>query len=308
MQAKYQEDDFVGEVSNPRMSSEIPGRLEIKLRTSQKKNVDFGAAYLTTEEGGGYPCIVQKIRNLQGIQEHQHEFEVTLESGIFPQMEHTRLLFQKQKPIIPMFVGDVVDHFLLPVVTHNYVGIRIQPVPQDTLLNPEGVLRPYGNIHLISSSGESHMAVIRGSSRPYFNISNPGGIWMQDLSIEGVSFEQARKIEKIIQLGGPQATTAIGNVMDIQSITNGAKKVELRISMLQTGLMCKSGGETQTISKSGQWFPISIQSIATLSSSTPKSSRKSQNTYFMTVENMTVEQAADWRMIIQEPPPLEIGV
>ncbi len=313
MQEEYRESSFSGEISNPQVLSEDPEVFEFRLRPLREGMIDSGVAYLLTEAGKSYPALVRAIRypqdrspELQVKQRHHEEQYVTLEGITSAQANQVHQLIQRQEPKILAFVGALMHHFSLPILPQGCVGIRVRPIRHDSLLNPDGVLLGRGMIHLIASSGEVYRATIRGSSRSHFDMSSHTTAWTQDLFLEGITFEQVQYIQRVTQEVGPQATTSIGSILTTQATDGEPETIELHVRMLQQGLMRKSGGEAQLISRSGAIFSIVIHHITPLSTFHVTPSGRSRREYLISVEGIPVSQAEEMQTLIQEPAQLEI--
>ncbi|MGB8346111.1 MAG: hypothetical protein WCD86_14600 [Ktedonobacteraceae bacterium] len=313
MQTEHGKSVFVGEVRHPKMLLETSGSIGFDLQPLRGEQLDFGIVYLTTEADKLYPAVVRMIRYAKSsssvsitTQAYQEKLSITVEGITFAQAQQARRLCQRQEPRALTFIGDVIDHFSLPVVTQDYIGIRVRPIQHDALLGLTGILKMRETIDLISLSGKHYTATIHSASRPYLDISRSDELWTQDLSVEGITLEQAQNIQRIIQMGGPQNTTALGAISTFQTTQHGIAGIELHVRMLQRGLMRKSGGEAYLISQSGEMWPVVIQHLATLSPSRAASSIRQRNEYLLTIENIPLKQIEEAQTIIQWPSPLEI--
>lgn len=312
MQSAYGNNAFVGEVHYPQIVLETSSSIRFDLQHLQGKQLDAGIVYLSTEAEQLYPAVLRAIQypsrddssSSPVIQADQETLSVTVEGITFTQAQQARRLYQKQEPRLLAFCGEVIDHFSLPVITQGRVGIRIRPLRYDTLSGWAGSLKIRDAIDLVSLSGNHYTATIHSASRPYFDVSRPGELWTQDLSVEGITFEEVQDIRWIMQMGGLHRTAALGAISAFQPMQRDRVGIELRVHMLQKGLMRKSGGEAYLISQSGEMWPIVIQHLTFLPS--PRADSLHQNKYSMIIENIPLKLVEEAQSIIQWPPPLEI--
>lgn len=213
-------------------------------------------------------------------------------------------MIQKQEPKILAFIGEARNPFHLPRVTRGFVGLQIRPLQQSDLLHPYGAFRPYGMIHLISSFHEIYVVTIHGSGRPFFDQSKQSQMWQRDITVDGITLNQAQSIHKVLQFVGPQGTKAIGTILGTEQSTQRWKSIDLYIAMLQCGLMRKGESKAQLIDTSGEVYPVIIRQITALqTANTTTKIRKRE--YIITVDGITSVQSTTLQTLIQEPEPLK---
>ncbi len=304
-----QESTFIGEVSNPLSLPELPTRIEFSMRSLQKGTLLYGAAQMTTRSGIVYPVVIRTIlRSQSGSlsgKEVAEEQRVTVEGISFTQATQMHRLIQKQTPKILAFIGEARNPFSSDTITRGFMGFHVHPVQQNDLLQPDGVLRPYGTVHLVSSSGNVYPVTIRGSGRPHFDRAKHDYTWDQEIAVDGITLDQAQNIYSMTQNVGPEGTTAIGIILQANRSSDRSGNFDLHVRMLQCGLMRKEGGTAQLVSTSGEAYPVLIREIHAVSSPDTSLLEERRSMYIMSVDGITLSQAQKVQTLVQEPKALD---
>ncbi len=187
------------------------------------------------------------------------------------------------------FTGEVSNPFSSPTITKGLIEFKVRPL--------QGGAVRHNAAHLISASGEVYPVTIRATGRiqPVSSVRNEWQVGDFLVRIDGLTFEQAQHMKKLVQAPEPEETTFTGEVIAVKLAPAGSNLIELRVRPHPYRSIRRGTASIRTTSE--ERIAVTIHK---LSAAPPSATLRQFGDLLVVVEGTTLEQAENAQTLIQE--------